>query len=72
MQSKFCPKCMSYMMDSTNPNLIGWKYCPTCRYSEDAEGYNLLNPKPVQACEIKQFAYQCDNCKCGDEDESSD
>jgi len=29
------------------PYKMGWKRCPGCRYSHDAEGYNLLNPKPL-------------------------
>lgn len=35
---------MAYLLD--HPNIVGWKKCPGCGYSEDSEGYNLLNPKP--------------------------
>ena len=48
MQRKSCKICGTYLLDHLDPKLRyeGWKRCPSCRWSCDKEGNNLVNKKP--------------------------
>jgi hypothetical protein len=40
IEDKLCPHCMSYLEDRQasnplDPNLIGWKRCPTCGWCKN-------------------------------------
>jgi len=44
MDTRFCPKCISYMLDFIDPVMQkdGWKKCPTCGWCHDRNGENLV------------------------------
>jgi len=44
---KLCKKCKCYLLNHSNPVLLnkGWKYCPSCGWACDKEGYNLVDKK---------------------------
>jgi len=48
---KICKKCSCYLLDHSNPVLFiqGWKRCPSCGWSCDKEGYNLIEKKEENA-----------------------
>jgi hypothetical protein len=59
---KTCPLCIAYLLD--HQNLKGWKRCPGCGYAEDAEGYNLISPRPVQEQCFKSCTSETVDCTC--------
>lgn len=44
---KVCKRCQTYLLDHRDSILFhkGWKYCPSCGWACDKEGYNLIDKK---------------------------
>jgi uncharacterized Zn finger protein (UPF0148 family) len=47
---KLCKRCGTYLLDHRDFKLQhqGWKYCPSCGWACDKEGYNLVDKKPTE------------------------
>lgn len=55
MSNLICKLCMSYM--TIHPENFNYRKCITCGYCEDKDGYNKLNPKPIEK--------ESKGCSCG-------
>jgi hypothetical protein len=53
---KLCKRCQTYLLDHRNPILFhkGWKYCPSCGWACDKEGYNLVDKKGEKDEQVQQ------------------